>query len=297
MLRLVLLLLASSARSSAAPPSGTVGRTGEGPKAPCHTCGFACDANCNCDMCSSAAGCQTSEQCLGMCNDGHNATWCGKPSGVAPATNLRTEHHPANEVVLTAPTVGTRFTWQNAALSGAQRGAVQSSFTLQVLSKCEYHQCPVVISREVAGPAQHFELPAGVQLDAGADYSWRVQTTVGGLKTGFSPLLHFSTAPASFGSAQWIGGHNQLRSNFSLPGEPTRARAYVSGLGAFYLYLNGRKVGDHVLDPPQTVYPKRVDYMAFDVLPMLTSGENVVGALLGNYKWGYTDVWYAREKP
>ena len=57
------------------------------------------------------------------------------------------------------------------------------------------------------------------------------------------------------------------------------------------VWLNGQKVGDHVLDPPQTVYPKRVDYMAFDVLPMLTSGENVVGALLGNYKWGYTDVW------
>ena len=37
--------------------------------------------------------------------------------------------------------------------------------------------------------------------------------------------------------------------------------------------------------------PKRVDYMVFDVLTMLLPGENVIGSMLGNYKWGYTDVW------
>ena len=291
MLRLLLLLLASSAARSSAEAT------------PCHTCGFACDADCNCAMCLEGrawAGCQTSEQCLGGCaTDAPNAswttTWCGKPSGVAPATSLRTEHQPANEVVLTAPTVGTRFTWQQAALtesSAAKRGAVQSSFFVQVLGPCNSRQCAVAYSSGMrSGAAQHFEMPEGVELDAGADYRWRVQTTVGGKLTGFSPSLPFTTAPASWGGAQWIGGKNSLRTNFSLPSQPTRARAYVSGLGAFYLYVNGQRVGDHVLDPPQTVYPKRVDYMAFDVLSMLAPGENVVGALLGNYKWGYTDVW------
>ena len=215
----------------------------------------------------------------------------GTPSGVAPATNLRTEHHPANEVMLTAPTVGTRFTWQQSALSAAKRGAVQSSFYLQILGPCSAHNCSIAYSHKGSGAAQYFELPEGVELDPGTDYKWRVQTTVGRKPTGFSTPLNFTTAPTSWGGAQWIGGHNQLRSNFSLPSQPTRARAYVSGLGAFYLYLNGKRVGDHVLDPPQTVYPKRVNYVAFDVLPMLVPGENVVGALLGNYKWGYTDVW------
>ena len=44
--------------------------------------------------------------------------------------------------------------------------------------------------------------------------------------------------------------------------------------------------GDHVMDPPQTVYSKRVAYTTFDVLAMLKPGHNAVGAMLGNYKWG-----------
>jgi len=198
---------------------------------------------------------------------------------------LRTEHQPPGEIALTVPTSNARFTWQHA--GGAwPRGAVQSSFRLQVMPA--NGTAPVYDSGERGGGAQHLELSPNVMLMAGADYAWRVRAAVaGGAAAAWSAPLNFTTAPSSWSGAQWIGGRNQLRSSFTLPSRPTRARAYVSGLGAFYLYVNGQRVGDHVLDPPQTVYPKRVDYMAFDVLPLLTSGENVVGALLGNYKWGY----------
>merc|ERR1719174_538124 len=46
------------------------------------------------------------------------------------------------------------------------------------------------------------------------------------------------------------------------------------------------------MDPPQSVYPRRTLYVTYDVTAMLVPGAvNVVGAQLGNYKWGYTDVW------
>ncbi|MBE3123713.1 MAG: alpha-L-rhamnosidase N-terminal domain-containing protein [Planctomycetes bacterium] len=45
------------------------------------------------------------------------------------------------------------------------------------------------------------------------------------------------------------GHHEQPRTEFSLPARPLRARAYVSGLGCYELWLNSRKVRDHVLDP------------------------------------------------
>jgi hypothetical protein len=47
------------------------------------------------------------------------------------------------------------------------------------------------------------------------------------------------------------------------------ARAHVTGLGAFYFYVNGNQAGDHVMDPPQTVYPKRIIFRSFDITSQL----------------------------
>lgn len=62
------------------------------------------------------------------------------------------------------------------------------------------------------------------------------------------------------------------------------AKAVVSGLGLFEFYLNGKKVGDHVLDPSDTYYKKRATYVLFNVLPYLQDGQNHLGILLGNGK-------------
>ena len=61
-----------------------------------------------------------------------------------------------------------------------------------------------------------------------------------------------------------------------------RARVYVSGLGWYELYINGRKVGDHVLDPATTDYHKRTLYVTYDVTDLLRPGANAVGVMLGN---------------
>jgi len=56
--------------------------------------------------------------------------------------------------------------------------------------------------------------------------------------------------------------------------------------------VNGKQVGENVMDPPQTVYSKTILYSTFDVTDLLKPGRaNHVGVLLGNYKWGYTDQW------
>ena len=73
-----------------------------------------------------------------------------------------------------------------------------------------------------------------------------------------------------------------LRREFSIEKKVCRATAYVSGLGLFELYLNGRKVSDHVLSPGLTDYDKRVLYVTFDVTPQLQKGGNAVGVILGN---------------
>jgi alpha-L-rhamnosidase len=72
-----------------------------------------------------------------------------------------------------------------------------------------------------------------------------------------------------------------LRKAFTVRGPVAEARAYASGMGYYELYLNGARVGDHVLDPGNTVEKKRKLYSTFDVTGLLRAGENVAGILLG----------------
>jgi alpha-L-rhamnosidase len=73
-----------------------------------------------------------------------------------------------------------------------------------------------------------------------------------------------------------------LRREFQVAGRMRRATAYVCGLGLFEFYLNGRKVGDHVMDPVQSRYDKRAMYVTFDVTALLKPGANAAGVILGN---------------
>lgn len=73
-----------------------------------------------------------------------------------------------------------------------------------------------------------------------------------------------------------------LRKDFVLKAVPSAAHVYISGLGYFELYLNGRKVGKDVLAPGLTDYDRRVLYVTYDVTRYLHAGKNAVGILLGN---------------
>jgi len=72
-----------------------------------------------------------------------------------------------------------------------------------------------------------------------------------------------------------------LRREFVVEKPVRRATAYVCGLGLSEFYLNGEKVGDHVLDPGTTAYDKRVLYATYDVTGLLRQGRNAVGIMLG----------------
>jgi len=75
-----------------------------------------------------------------------------------------------------------------------------------------------------------------------------------------------------------------LRREFDLPAGQTlrRATAYVCGLGFFDLHVNGRLVGDQLMQPALTGYDKRCLYVTCDVTPHLRAGRNAVGVVLSN---------------
>ena len=127
--------------------------------------------------------------------------------------------------------------------------------------------------------------------------------------------------------AKWIGDRTDtcpdstlttpapyFRKTFVAGRAVKKATAYVSGLGFYELYVNGRRVGDQVLAPAVTNYDKRplkyllyyyddqssqrVYYNVFDVTSLLSEGENVLGMMLGNGWYNQRDrvveghMWY-----
>ncbi|HZQ20763.1 MAG TPA: family 78 glycoside hydrolase catalytic domain [Terriglobales bacterium] len=72
-----------------------------------------------------------------------------------------------------------------------------------------------------------------------------------------------------------------LRRSFEVAKTIASARLYVTALGSYRMFLNGQRVGDDVLTPGFTDYSKRLQYQTYDVTQQITSGKNVLGALLG----------------
>jgi len=61
-----------------------------------------------------------------------------------------------------------------------------------------------------------------------------------------------------------------------------RAVIHICGLGHYELRINGRRVGDHEMDPGWTNYRKTCLYSSYDVTSMLERGDNAIGVMLGN---------------
>ncbi|MGE4489317.1 MAG: family 78 glycoside hydrolase catalytic domain [Kiritimatiellales bacterium] len=79
------------------------------------------------------------------------------------------------------------------------------------------------------------------------------------------------------------------KTDFDLKKKVDSAQLYICGLGYNEPYLNGRKIGDHVLDPGQTDYDQEALYQAFDVTQLLLQGRNALSVLLG-------DGWYGEDR-
>jgi alpha-L-rhamnosidase len=91
-----------------------------------------------------------------------------------------------------------------------------------------------------------------------------------------------------------------LRKDFTVaPKKITRARLYAAAGGYEELSLNGRKVGDEVLEPGFTRYDKRVEFVTHDVTAMLRRGANTIGARLGRGFYGMTqqNTWNWHQAP
>ncbi len=89
-----------------------------------------------------------------------------------------------------------------------------------------------------------------------------------------------------------------FRKDFTLTKPVSQARLYITGLGYYEASLNGKRIGDHLLDPGWTDFSKRIYYSTYDLTDRLTTGGNCLGVTLGNgwfnplplRMWGHLNI-------
>lgn len=156
----------------------------------------------------------------------------------------------------------------------------------------------------------------GQELSPRTRYCWKVrQMDMNGKEGAWSEEAFFETGLLGVYRGQWIGSTGarvtqvqpapMLRKSFKLPAGVVRGRIYICGLGYHVLYVNGKRVGDGVLNPGVSQYDKTVYYETVDVTEHLNDGENVLGVVLGcgwynshtNEPWDFRYAsWKSQQK-
>ncbi len=149
----------------------------------------------------------------------------------------------------------------------------------------------------------------GKGLSPRTRYFWRVSTWDKEGVEARSAIAAFETGMMGTENWQgaWIGDHHgtdhkpapYFRKEFEAKKEILSARAYIAVAGLYELYINGRRVGDHRLDPMYTRFDRRNLYVAHDVTGLLDSGTNAIGVILGNgwYNHQSMAVWDFHDAP
>lgn len=231
--------------------------------------------------------------------------------------DLRCEGMTGSPAVCASP----RLSWRAETDQPESRGLVQSAWHILVASSRESlaeGQGDLWDSGKVNAGRSPGVLFAGRKLVAGQRCHWKVRIwDAQGKVSAWSEPATWEVAPqtpADWQGARWIddGRDNPtadedlykpdpaplLRREFKVTKPVVRARLHVAGLGWYVPSLNGRRVGDHVLDPPWTAFDKRVLFSTHDVTGQLASGANCLGFALGNgwynplplRMWGHRNI-------
>lgn len=189
-----------------------------------------------------------------------------------------------------------RFSWN---IHTTERGVYQSAYRILVSDSkkdIDRKKGNVWDSKKIeSGNTVNLEYQ-GQPLKSNCEYFWRVCAVINGTEE-WSNTASFYTGllDQSDWKANWICTKEDLlnesplfRKSFNIGKTIKKAHVYVTAAGFYELYLNDKKVGNHVLNPSITDYRKTVLYSIFDVSDQLQKGKNAFGVMLGNGAYNLT---------
>ena len=189
-----------------------------------------------------------------------------------------------------------RFAW---VVNDSARAEAQTAYQIVVAADeaaIALNQGTVWDSAKVASAQQYGVTYAGPALAKTTKYWWKVRTW--NKEDHASPWSAPSTFITGFfqptdwdRGAQWLRHPAStsattdvppmFRKTFTVTKPVKQAFLYLTGLGQFVGSLNGKKIGNHEIDPAWTDYDHTMSYVTFDVTKSLVTGANAIGVMLG----------------
>jgi alpha-L-rhamnosidase len=150
----------------------------------------------------------------------------------------------------------------------------------------------------------------GKPLESRKKYFWKVKVWNEKNKpTLYSDIASWEMAiiEKADWSAHWIGKNSvtsnppksiELQKEFNLAKRATRARIYITSLGAYHLIFNGKKIGQEVFAQTLTHNANELNYQIYEISNEdLSIGVNFITATLGNAWWGSNVDWLKEKAP
>jgi len=205
--------------------------------------------------------------------------------------NLKTEYkvNPIG-IDVTIP----RLNWQ---IVSNEKNVTQTAYRIQVANSLENLENETLVwdSGKINSDKSVCVEYSGPEMKSSQRYFWHVCVWVDNEKFAWSEPAFWETALLnnSEWKAEWIHPLIEndiskacpcpiLRKEFNLNKKIESAKVYVTSLGLYELEINGSRVGDAFFTPGWTSYKKRIQYQTYDITNLLVSGDNAVGATLGD---------------
>ena len=201
-------------------------------------------------------------------------------------------------------TMQPRFSWQ---ITSAEPNTMQESYQIQVATTSDdlkKEQNLIWDSGVKNSDQSHLITYNGKELTSRGKYYWRVKVSTNKDEGSWSDVNHWSMALLndSDWQAKWIGedamsnpnetaegdtrlAARYLRKPFESKQKVKRAIIYISGLGSYEAYINGKLISDDVLSPTPSWYPEKVYYNVYDVTSLIKNKANLLSVLLGNGRY------------
>jgi alpha-L-rhamnosidase len=194
-----------------------------------------------------------------------------------------------------------RFSWK---ITGTGNNILQTAYSLRIATNDRFSSSKIVWqSGKIESGESILQAYKGPDLKSGQRYFWQVKIWDNkGRASKWSDVAFWETGllSSSEWKAKWIEKEGDtlryspsphFRKEFALNKKISSARVYVTSHGYYELHLNGKKVGDQVLTPGWTSYGKRLQYQVYDVTSLLNTGDNSIGAVLGDGWYRGTLAW------
>ncbi|HEY9127854.1 MAG TPA: family 78 glycoside hydrolase catalytic domain, partial [Acidobacteriaceae bacterium] len=152
----------------------------------------------------------------------------------------------------------------------------------------------VLVVQHADGSVEHFESGANgdwkASVHAGA--GWESATNA---DASFKPVIAFVASPGGDGPPgnPWpTQTVKALRGDFEVHKPVASARLYVTALGAYQAFVNGKRAGDDVLSPGWTDYRLRLKYQTYDVTADVKQGHNALATLVAPGWYSTPLMWF-----